>query len=153
MFVFQIGGWPLPPLCYVALWEPLSVCEQRPDEGPQGLPVGRSHQAALLQVAERPPDGCGWMCLRCQEGAIPGEKRNLKGGGQSMNVWINDVRFSERSQLWHHCPEFRGLLAYSLRRHAGQEHVWSPTAMALSHQKTQKTDTHITQAYIIPGSL
>lgn len=69
---FQFRGWPLPVVRYFALWEPLSVCEQGPDEGPQGLPARWSHQAALLQVAERAPAGGGRARHSGQEGPISG---------------------------------------------------------------------------------
>lgn len=69
---FQFRGWPLPVVRYFALWEPLSVCEQGPDEGPQGLPARWSHQAALLQVAERAPTGGGRARHSGQEGPISG---------------------------------------------------------------------------------
>lgn len=69
---FQFRGWPLPVVRYFALWEPLSVCKQGPDEGPQGLPARWSHQAVLLQVAERAPTGGGRARHSGQEGPISG---------------------------------------------------------------------------------
>ncbi|KAM4723627.1 mitochondrial ribonuclease P catalytic subunit isoform 2-T2 [Anableps anableps] len=65
-----IRGRPVPTVCHFAFWKPLSVCEQRPDEGPQGLPARRGNEAALLQVAERPSAGGGWVCRSRQEGSI-----------------------------------------------------------------------------------
>lgn len=100
VFAFQIGGRPLLALRHAVLREPLSVCEQRPDEGPQGVPDGRSHPAALLQMAEGPPDGVGWIRLCCQGDPVPGEK----GGREGVEAWIYQLVmsgrcFSERSQL------------------------------------------------------
>lgn len=81
--VFQLGGWPLLAVCHFAFWEPLSVRESGPDEGPQGLPARRSHQTALLQMAERPPDGSGWLCSRRQENPISGEEEEAEEGSGS----------------------------------------------------------------------
>lgn len=100
MFAFQIGGRPLLALRHVVLREPLSVRKQRPDEGPQGLSVGRLHQAALLQMAEGSPGGGGWIRLFCQGDPVPGEKR-----GRSVTIYIvyrlmmPGGCFAERSRL------------------------------------------------------
>lgn len=71
----QFGGRPLLAVRHLALWEPLSVCEQGPDEGPQGLPARRSHQTALLQMAERSPAGCARNRRSGQESPISGEEK------------------------------------------------------------------------------
>lgn len=57
--------------------------------------------------------------------------------------------FPERSQLWHHYPELRGHLAYSLRWNTGPVYSRSPAAMALSDQQTENLCTLITREPLI----